>query len=115
MTSKYHREIKGAVIDVYDILNAYEVKCPAVAHAVKKLLMLGRRGYKDYSQDLSEAGFSIDRAKSLPSPSKIISRLEIDQKIFEITGINLEILEVPQEIVETIRELFVRMENYEVI
>ena len=49
-------------IDVYDVLNLYEVHDPAVAHAVKKLLCAGKRGSKDYLTDLQEAQSSLSRA-----------------------------------------------------
>jgi hypothetical protein len=49
-------------IDVYDVLVAFEVTNPATAHAIKKLLMPGNRGYKDKIQDLNEAIVSINRA-----------------------------------------------------
>jgi len=35
------------------VLTAYGVTCPAVAHAVKKLLMAGERGHKDRRTELS--------------------------------------------------------------
>jgi hypothetical protein len=63
--SKYHRNIKGASVDVYDVLNAYEVTNPAVQHAVKKLLQAGNRGHKDRATDLKEALQSIERAIEL--------------------------------------------------
>lgn len=65
MTSKYHKRIRTETVDVYDVLRAYGVTCPAVAHAVKKLLMPGLRGGKDKLQDLQEARQSIDRAIEL--------------------------------------------------
>lgn len=61
--SKYHREVKpGVYIDVYDVLTAFNVTCPAIGHAVKKLLAPGKRGAKDMATDLKEANQSIDRA-----------------------------------------------------
>jgi len=61
--SKYHREIKpGVYVDVYDVLNAFGVKCHALAHAIKKLLMPGERGAKGYKQDCQEAIQSINRS-----------------------------------------------------
>lgn len=48
--------------DVYDILRAYDVHDPAVQHAIKKLLMPGRRGAKDVLDDLREARVSLDNA-----------------------------------------------------
>ena len=63
--SKYHRTIKGAEIDVYDVLKGFNVTCNAMAHAIKKLLMPGDRGAKDAITDLTEAKQSIERAIEL--------------------------------------------------
>jgi hypothetical protein len=63
--SKYHRVIKGAQIDVYDVLKAYGVTCPAIAHAIKKLLLPGERHAKTWEQDINEAIASLERAKEL--------------------------------------------------
>jgi hypothetical protein len=52
-------------VDVYDVLLAFNVTCPAIQHALKKLLCPGQRGTKDAMQDLQEARFSIDRAMQL--------------------------------------------------
>ena len=49
-------------IDVYDVLNLYEVHDPAVAHAVKKLLCAGKPDSKDYLTDLQEAQSSLSCA-----------------------------------------------------
>ena len=48
--------------DVYRVLRAFRVTCPAVQHAVKKLLMPGQRGAKGELQDLDEALVSVSRA-----------------------------------------------------
>jgi len=48
--------------DVYDVLKAFEVVCPARSHAIKKLLMPGQRGAKGEMQDLDEALVSVSRA-----------------------------------------------------
>ena len=64
--SKYHREIApGVWVDVYDVLVAFAVTCPATAHAIKKLLCAGQRGHKGQQQDLLEAGQSVTRAFEL--------------------------------------------------
>ena len=52
-------------IDVYDILKAFDVRCPAIQHAVKKLLCCGTRGHKDADTDLREAMQAIERAIEL--------------------------------------------------
>jgi len=63
--SIYDRQVKGVTIDVYDILMAYEVTNPAIAHAIKKLLCAGDRGAKGRLQDLIEAQASISRGINL--------------------------------------------------
>jgi len=63
VTNKYQREIKpGVYVDVYDVLKAFEVSCPAMAHAIKKCLAPGQRGVKDAEQDKEEAIMSITRS-----------------------------------------------------
>ena len=64
-TNKYVRTIHGVEVDVYDVLVAWNVTCPATQHAIKKLLMPGKRGSKDKLQDLEEAGQAIKRAIEL--------------------------------------------------
>jgi len=62
---KYLREMKCLVdgkADVYAVLEAFEVTCPARQHAIKKLLCSGIRGKGDVMQDLLEARDAIDRA-----------------------------------------------------
>lgn len=60
--NKYTRHVKGADIDVYDVLRAWDVTCPAIQHAVKKLLAPGQRGHKDRITDLREALASVQRS-----------------------------------------------------
>ena len=48
--------------DVYSVLAAFAVECPARQHAIKKLLMPGQRGDKGEIQDLDEALVSVSRA-----------------------------------------------------
>ncbi len=64
-TNKYARTIHGVEVDVYDVLVAWNVTCPATQHAIKKLLMPGQRGNKDKLQDLQEAEQAIERAIEL--------------------------------------------------
>ena len=68
--SKYNRKIRdksGAEIevDVYDVLVAFDFKCPAMQHAIKKMLCSGLRGHKDSIQDKEEAIASIERSIEL--------------------------------------------------
>ena len=63
--NKYKVTIKGVSFDVYDVLKAFDVSCPARQHAIKKLLKTGQRGYKDEPKDLNEAIDSINRSIEL--------------------------------------------------
>lgn len=49
-------------VDVYRVLDLFEVTDPCIQHAVKKLLVTGGRGGgKDQSQDVKEAMDSLAR------------------------------------------------------
>lgn len=70
--NKYHRRIHSVealdlfvTADVYCVLDAFNVTCPARAHAIKKLLCSGIRGKGDTMQDLSEARDAVTRAMEL--------------------------------------------------
>jgi hypothetical protein len=73
--SKYHRTITqtlpgdthgcSVTVDVYDVLQAFGVDCPALQHAIKKLLCPGLRGAKSAKQDIEEAANSCRRAIEL--------------------------------------------------
>ena len=66
LPAKYMREvpciIEGGYIDVYAVLDAFEVTCPARQHAIKKLLCAGKRGKGDEEQDLRESLEAVQRA-----------------------------------------------------
>lgn len=87
--SKYLRDIyninggEHVVADVYCVLEAFAVTCPARQHAVKKLLCAGIRGKGNSIQDLEEAKVAIDRAIHLET---IRLGKEPDKKVmFNIT------------------------------
>lgn len=66
--SKYLRHIittPDGLADVYAVLDAFDVRCPARQHAIKKLLCSGLRGKGSALQDLTEAGDAITRAIDL--------------------------------------------------
>ena len=67
LESKYSKRIGKEIVDVYDVLMAFNVTNPAAQHAIKKLLMPGNRGHKDKLTDLKEAHQSIARAIELES------------------------------------------------
>lgn len=49
-------------VDVYAVLEAFGVTCPATQHALKKLLCAGLRGKGDRVKDLTEAIDALRRA-----------------------------------------------------
>jgi hypothetical protein len=66
--SKYDRKIQvsdSGTVDVYDVLEAFNVTCPALQHLAKKALCAGLRGHKDTMTDLLDIKVSADRAIKL--------------------------------------------------
>lgn len=63
--SKYNRPCKGITIDVYDVLKAFNVTCPALQHLIKKALAVDQRGHKDAAEDLRDILASAKRAIEL--------------------------------------------------
>lgn len=63
--NKYTRTMKGIEFDAYDVIEACEIKCPALQHAAKKVLYTGVRGHKDEEQDLQDIIDSAHRAMEL--------------------------------------------------
>ena len=69
---KYLRLIRPAdgkgqpiLVDVYAVLEAFQVTCPALAHLAKKVLVTGQRGKGTTSQDLQGALAALSRAIDL--------------------------------------------------
>ncbi len=63
--TKYHVEIKGVWVDVYDVLKAFDVTCPALQHLIKKALKAGNRGHKTTAEDLADIVASAKRAEEM--------------------------------------------------
>lgn len=75
--NKYHRRIhsvqsltESTTVDVYSVLQAFNVTCPACQHAIKKLLCAGLRGKGDRMTDLKEAKDAVERAVVLQIQSE---------------------------------------------
>ena len=68
---KYHFNIRdrrtgyAVNVDLYDLFEALNITCSAMTHALKKLLMAGKRGVKDFNKDCDEAINSIEQSKLL--------------------------------------------------
>lgn len=74
--SKYDRKIvskeenedgtrDSCIVDVYSVLEAFEVTNPALQHLIKKALCVGIRGHKTKEQDLKDIVDSAVRATEL--------------------------------------------------
>lgn len=48
-------------IDIYRVLDLFEVTHPCLQHAAKKILVAGNRGHKDIQKDIQEAIDSLGR------------------------------------------------------
>lgn len=61
--SHYYKDVEHLkTIDVYRVLELFDVTNPCLAHAIKKLLVAGGRGAgKDQNQDICEAVDSCQR------------------------------------------------------
>lgn len=70
LNPKYNRPCKGVTIDVYDVLQAFNVTNPALQHLVKKALAVGQRGHKDKMEDLRDILASAQRAIELEESGK---------------------------------------------
>lgn len=64
--SHYFKDVSNLQkIDVYRVLDLYEVADPCIQHAVKKLLVAGKRGAKDQEKDIQEAIDTLTRWKDM--------------------------------------------------
>lgn len=70
--SHYHKDVRGLdFIDVYRVLQLFNVTDPCVQHAVKKLLVAGGRGAgKDISKDIQEAIDSLVRWQEMQKEAR---------------------------------------------
>lgn len=59
--SHYHKKCPYDSIDVYRVLELFEVTNPCLQHAIKKLLVAGGRGSKDINKDVQEAIDTLNR------------------------------------------------------
>lgn len=60
----------GIYVDVYSVLEAFNVTCPAIQHAIKKLLCCGIRNKGNKQDDLTGALAAINRAIELEKQRK---------------------------------------------
>lgn len=84
-TNKYLRPIRevgeilgteSVLVDVYEVIEAFNVTCPARQHAIKKVLCSGIRGKGDAVQDLIEARDALNRAIEMEMRRVNLAKLE---------------------------------------
>ena len=64
--NKYMREILPEVwVDVYDVINAFDVTDGGFQHALKKMLAPGQRGHKDEAEDRKDIMASVKRSNEI--------------------------------------------------
>jgi hypothetical protein len=69
--NKYLRPYPYDTIDIYRVLQIYEVTDPCIQHAVKKLLCAGKRGYKEVEKDVEEAIMSLQRWEEMRREERV--------------------------------------------
>lgn len=69
----------GLVVDVYDVIEAFGITCPARVHAVKKLLCAGSRGKGDTLEDLKGVLAAVHRAIELEEARVYLDFMEENQ------------------------------------
>ena len=72
--SHYYKKVPNGVeyIDVYRVLEMFDVTNPSIAHAIKKLLVAGGRGHKDIEKDVKEAIDSLKRWIDMREEEKVV-------------------------------------------
>jgi hypothetical protein len=80
----------GIQIDVYAVLEAFNVTCSARQHAIKKLLCAGLRGKNEELTDIEDARDAVDRAVELQNRRESDYQLEFDKALLETFALSEE-------------------------
>jgi len=68
----YFKDVRHlSKIDVYRVVDLFEVDEEAISHAVKKLLVSGKRGAKNQAEDVKEAIKSLQRWQEMQSENEL--------------------------------------------
>lgn len=69
----YKKDVRHLdMIDVYRVIELFEVTHPALQHALKKVLCAGDRGAKDWEKDVQEAIDSLNRALQMRAEDALL-------------------------------------------
>jgi hypothetical protein len=77
---------RSIYVDVYEVLEAFGVTCPARQHAIKKLLMAGGRGKGSELADLIGAEAAVCRAIELQKRRDVVVGVDKAGKVEEVTA-----------------------------
>lgn len=73
----YHKPVEGLkTVDVYRVLELFEVNDHAIGHAIKKLMCAGKRGGKDFETDIREAVDTLNRRLQMIAEDDGCKRIE---------------------------------------
>ena len=95
MTDKAHNHYYKNVshleyIDVYRVLELFNVTDPCLQHAMKKLLVAGGRGHKDISRDIQDVIDSCVRWQEMQRENNIksinITNINVPTKTWKVDG-----------------------------
>lgn len=88
----YHKGVRHlATIDVYRVLERFNVTHPSVQHAVKKLLVAGQRGSKDFDKDIQEAIDSLRRCQEMREEDAREFTSVVDNETFDPRPTSVEV------------------------
>ena len=74
-------------IDVYRVIDLWEITDPALQHALKKVLAAGKRGAKNQLQDVAEAIDSLVRFQNMQAENGLPDTLNTKTVIAPAKGI----------------------------
>lgn len=69
----YFRPFPWDVIDIYRLCRVFGITDPALQHAIKKIIVAGKRGSKDVQKDVREAIVSLKRFLEMESEDREVS------------------------------------------
>jgi len=64
------------MIDIYKVLDLFEVNHPCAQHAIKKIMCAGTRGSKDKKQDIKESIDSLERMLEMIEEDAYTKRID---------------------------------------
>lgn len=83
----YKRDVSGIkTLDVYRLLEVFEVTCPVAQHVIKKALVAGQRGHKDVLRDWQDILDSAERKIEMLREDAINEVCEADIKAAAAKG-----------------------------